>query len=237
MLHRPRKGLLHDEVYDAVAAGPRCIQSTSCSISNAQEVSAPLAELYIELESLFYCSVGFQNIHVRSCMEFVLKVAAIDIVLSQAEPGSDVMTFSSYLDYIHRPAQLEEQNLMTFIRLFRKENAPAVCVFCLSMPSIKRILFIDETSMLSLTCFLICAVQALLVISRMRNSSDPRSSSSTRFTALRTFESFLSNWRCGGKVQRLQKRGVLPPPTPMTFTFLASLLGNALTMIWMYILC
>ncbi|OWZ10792.1 hypothetical protein PHMEG_00016292, partial [Phytophthora megakarya] len=51
---------------DAVAAGRRCVQSMCCSLSNAQEISAPLAALYIERGSPFYESVEFVNVHVWS---------------------------------------------------------------------------------------------------------------------------------------------------------------------------
>lgn len=108
------------ECTDAVAAGRRCVQSMVCSMSNAQEVSAPMAALNLERQSPFYFSVEFQNIHVWSCVDAVFGDKPMDVTLSEDNSGTQFRATSLYFDYIYRPDSLEGLSMMNFSRLWIK---------------------------------------------------------------------------------------------------------------------
>ncbi|KAG6976888.1 hypothetical protein JG688_00000899 [Phytophthora aleatoria] len=86
------------ECDSAVAGGRRCMQSMCCFMSNAHDVSASLAALYLDRSSSSYFSVEFHNIHVWPCVEPVFKSAPVEVILSQNDKGSDFHAASSYVD-------------------------------------------------------------------------------------------------------------------------------------------
>ncbi|GMF55156.1 unnamed protein product [Phytophthora fragariaefolia] len=70
------------EAVDKAVRGRHFVQSMCCSMSNAQEVSALLAALYLERKSPFYCSHFFHNVFLPSYVATLFANAEIDVVFA-----------------------------------------------------------------------------------------------------------------------------------------------------------
>ncbi|KAG6953548.1 hypothetical protein JG687_00012328 [Phytophthora cactorum] len=109
------------EAESLIEAGRRYIQSTCCSLTNAQEISAPLAALIVERGSPFYRCVGFEKLFLRTFVEVLFEQSDLDVILSSDDRDKTFKPGSSYMDYIFRLQELKDVALMEFSQKLEKK--------------------------------------------------------------------------------------------------------------------
>ncbi|OWZ10487.1 hypothetical protein PHMEG_00016663 [Phytophthora megakarya] len=95
----------HD-LADAFNAGRKRIQSMCCTLSNDQEVAAPMTALYLLRESPFYASHEFAPLHLDSIVGVLFNSEEDTVVLEQAREGM-YKPASALTDYCCRPTTME----------------------------------------------------------------------------------------------------------------------------------
>ncbi|OWZ01018.1 hypothetical protein PHMEG_00027673 [Phytophthora megakarya] len=109
-----------DASLNAVQAGRRCMQSMCCSLSNAHEVAAPMASLYLLRSSAFYSSTSFAKLYLYGFVSALFGRDGVNVTLAEDENGANYKPSSSFLDYVFRPMDLDQLSLMEFTSYWKK---------------------------------------------------------------------------------------------------------------------
>ncbi|KAG3250258.1 hypothetical protein PI124_g5090, partial [Phytophthora idaei] len=99
---------------DAILEGRRLVQSMCCTLSKPQEVSGPMAALFLLRESPFYSSCSFEKLFLGSIATVVLEGEAVDVMLHAAGSGATFQPSSPLLDCIQLPDELANTCLIDF---------------------------------------------------------------------------------------------------------------------------
>ncbi|ETN16580.1 hypothetical protein PPTG_05760 [Phytophthora nicotianae INRA-310] len=106
----------------AVNAGKRCVQSMCCTLSKPQEVSAPMAALYVLRESAFYASADFVKVALNAFVDMLFNEEPIEVMLRPSDNSTTYRPQSAVFDYVHRPQTLDRCNLMEFSKNWTKQK-------------------------------------------------------------------------------------------------------------------
>ncbi|OWY92954.1 hypothetical protein PHMEG_00037817 [Phytophthora megakarya] len=96
------------------------MQSMCCSLSNAHEVAAPMASLYLLRSSAFYSSTSFAKLYLHGFVSALFGRDGVNVTLTEDENGANYKPSSSFLDYVFRPMDLDQLSLMKFTSYWKK---------------------------------------------------------------------------------------------------------------------
>lgn len=112
-----------DSSQDPIRAGRRRIQSMCCSLSNAHEIAAPMASLYLLRESAFYSSADFSKVYVNAFVSALFTAhEELDIILHEDGNEGHFKPSSLYLDYVYRSLELQDTSVMEFVSRWEKRT-------------------------------------------------------------------------------------------------------------------
>lgn len=122
-----------DELADSFSAGRKRIQSMCCTLSNGQEVAAPLAALYLLRESPFYSSHEFAALHLDSIVNVLFNDEQDTVVLEEVHGGA-YKPVNVLIDYTCRPFVMDDVSLMEFKKCWEKQKDQKGVLFGPSHP-------------------------------------------------------------------------------------------------------
>ncbi|OWY98997.1 hypothetical protein PHMEG_00030086, partial [Phytophthora megakarya] len=109
---------------DPVALGRRRVLSMCCTLTNPDEVSSPMAYLYILNESAMYASHTLVKLHLFTVLRALFyKDQLLDVRLETDVNGENLTPSSVWLDHIYRQGTQENINLMSFVSQWERKKS------------------------------------------------------------------------------------------------------------------